>query len=211
MKKKSLVTMLAALGLVGAVGTGATLAYLSSTTTVMENTFSVGNVKVMQDEAEWDDVNNVAKASRTSAGNSYTDITPGDELAKDPTATVEAGSANCYVFMQVSGADELTDNNFEFYGFDASKWEKVSDEDGDNKGIDGVYQYKNAATNDIVEKSSDNQTLPALFTSVKYSLEAEEMASETGLEKVTIKTCAVQADHMTADTALTAALKEIAE
>lgn len=211
MKKKSLLTMLVALGLIGAVGTGATLAYLSSTTDVMTNTFSVGNVKVVQDEAVWDDTNNVAKNTRTSTGNTYTDITPGDVLAKDPTATVKAGSANCYVFMQVSGVDELALKNFTFSGFDSSKWLKVVDEDGDNKGVDGVYQYKNTATSDIVKKSAADQKLPALFTNVTYSIEAEEMAAGTTLSDVTIKTCAVQAEHMTATTALAAAVDELSE
>lgn len=207
MKKKSLLTMVLALTLVGAVGIGATLAYLSSTTEVMTNTFSVGKVKVIQDEAVWDDTTDTPKTDRTSTGNSYTDIQPGDVLAKDPTATVIANSSNCYVFMQLTGADALVANNFSFAGFDSSKWVKVADADNNpNTALDGVYRYTS-----IVNKSNANQKLPALFTSVTYSIEAEELAPTVSLSNVVIKTCAVQADNMTVDTALTAAVTELAK
>lgn len=207
MKKKSLLTMVMALTLVGAVGIGATLAYLSSTTEVMTNTFSVGKVKVAQDEAVWNDATDTATDERTSTGNSYTDIQPGDTLAKDPTATVLANSSDCYVFMQLSGADELVANKFSFAGFDSSKWVKVADEDGDaNTALDGVYRYTS-----VVSKSDADQKLPALFTSVTYSIEAEELAQNVSLSDVVIKTCAVQADYLTTDTALTTAVEELAK
>lgn len=205
MKKKSLLTMVMALTLVGAVGIGATLAYLSSTTEVMTNTFSVGKVKVTQDEAVWNDATDTATDDRTSTGNSYTDIQPGDTMAKDPTATVLANSSDCYVFMQLSGADDLVANNFSFEGFDSSKWVKVADADGDaDTALDGVYRYTS-----VVSKSDANQKLPALFNSVTYSIEAEELAPNVSLSNVVIKTCAVQADHMTTDTALAAAVTEL--
>lgn len=204
MKKKSLFTMLGALALVGSIGVGSTLAYLSSTTEVMTNTFSVGKVSVKQDES---DESTEDETDRTTEGNTYTDITPGDVLVKDPTATVIANSADCYVFMQLSGADELAAQDFAFEGFDSTKWIKVADEDNDTTTTyDGVYRYAS-----IVTKSATDTKLPALFTSVTYSIDATELAENVTLSDVTVKTCAVQADNMTVETALTAAQAEMAK
>lgn len=47
---KKLITMLAALGLVGCVGVGSTLAYLTDTTKTVENVFTVGKVDVEIEE-----------------------------------------------------------------------------------------------------------------------------------------------------------------
>lgn len=207
MKKKSLLTMVLALTLVGAVGIGATLAYLSDATETLTNTFTVGSgIGVKQDEAIWDDTNDVALTDRTEEGNDYTDIQPGDVLAKDPTATVLANSSDCYVFMQLSGADELAAQQFSFSGFSAD-WVKVADEDGnDATTLDGLYCYVNAdGTYKVVEKDAADQALTALFTTVTYSLDAAELAEGASLSDVTIKTCAVQADNMTEADALAAA------
>ena len=46
MKKAKLLTMLGAVALIGAIGVGSTLAYLSSTTDEVVNTFTVGEVKI---------------------------------------------------------------------------------------------------------------------------------------------------------------------
>ena len=50
---KKLITMLAALGLVGCVGVGSTLAYLTDTTAPVVNTFTVGEVKIDLIESQY--------------------------------------------------------------------------------------------------------------------------------------------------------------
>ncbi len=49
MTKKKVLTMVTALGLVGAVGVGGTLAYLSAQTTQVTNTFEIGSYPVSED------------------------------------------------------------------------------------------------------------------------------------------------------------------
>lgn len=192
MRKKSLLTMLLTLALVGVVGIGATLAYLSDATTVMTNTFTVGNgIDITQDES--DESTPDDPSDRTEDGNDYTDIQPGDVLVKDPTVTVKANSSECYVFMQLAGADALTAQDFTFDGFDATKWTKVYGEGT----LDGVYMYYKT-----VEKANVDQVLEPLFKTVTYSLDVEEVATE--LADVTIKSCAVQADNMNPDADITA-------
>lgn len=199
MKKKSLLTMVLALALVGAVGIGATLAYLSSTTTTLTNTFSVGDVDITQDES---DESTPDPDDRTDKGNTYDDIQPGDTLKKDPTVTVLANSSDCYVFMQLTGADALEAKNFTFNGIPNNSWTKVSGEEGK---LDGVYQY-----NQVVTKNAEDQKLAPLFDSVTYSKDATEV-DDADLGAVTIKSCAVQEANMTAAEALAAANTEMAK
>lgn len=205
MKKKSLLTMVLALALVGAVGIGATLAYLSDTTTELKNTFTVGSgIDIDQDES--DESTPEDPDDRTEEGNEYDDIMPGDVLVKDPTVTVNANSSDCYVFMQLTGADALAAKDFAFGTLDAegnfvagilSDWTKVAGEGA----LDGLYVYKNY---EIVEKADADNALTPLFTRVQYSLDVEEM-QEVNADEVLIKSCAVQADNMTTDAALEAA------
>ncbi len=194
MKKKSLLTMVLALALVGAVGIGATLAYLSDATTTMTNTFTVGSgIDIKQDES--DESTPDDDTDRTEDGNDYTDIQPGDVLVKDPTVTVKANSSECYVFMQVTGADALTAQNFTFDAFNAA-WTKVAGAEG--SVLDGVYQYKTT-----VAKAETDTVLEPLFTTVTYSMDVEAVAGE--LADVVIKSCAVQAANMDEAAALAAA------
>lgn len=199
MKKKSLITMLVALTLVAVVGIGATLAYLSSTTGTLTNTFTVGNgIEIKQDES--DESTPDDPTDRTEEGNDYTDIQPGDVLVKDPTVTVKADSTECYVFMQLTGADALAAQNFTFDGFDADKWIKADGKDT----LDGVYRYYKT-----VAESDQDQVLEPLFTSVTYSIDAAELAEDVQLSSVLIKSCAVQAKNMDEASAYEAAVNTI--
>ena len=199
MKKKSLLTMLLALTLVAVVGVGATLAYLSDSTGAMVNTFTVGSgIDITQDES--DESTPEDPTDRTEEGNDYTDIQPGDVLVKDPTVTIKANSSECYVFMQLTGADALAAQNFTFDGFDAEKWVKVAGEGT----LDGVYMYF-----ETVKQADADQVLAPLFTSVTYSIDAEELAEGVELSDVVIKSCAVQAKNMDEASALEAAIETI--
>ena len=68
MKKKSLVTMVASLALVGAVGVGSTLAYLSSTTGTLVNTFSTASGYTGEEQAVQIQETNVDTKVKTSYG-----------------------------------------------------------------------------------------------------------------------------------------------
>ncbi len=98
-KSKALLLTLCAVLLVAASVMG-TMAYLTSTDTV-ENTFTVGNVKITLDEAKVNtDGIPAAPAERVKA-NEYK-LLPGHTYTKDPTVTVKAGSESSYVRMKVT-------------------------------------------------------------------------------------------------------------
>lgn len=95
--KKAIVLVLCAVLLCG-VSVFSTLAYLTSTDKV-ENTFTVGNVKITLDEAK-------VKADGTADGNERVKaneykLIPGKSYTKDPTVHVDANSEDCWVFVKV--------------------------------------------------------------------------------------------------------------
>ena len=96
---KPLLTLCCALLLVAA-GVFGTLAYLTGTDTV-NNTFTVGNVKITLDEAKvTTDGTPVEGADRVKANEYH--LLPGHTYIKDPTVTVEEGSDLSYVRMKVT-------------------------------------------------------------------------------------------------------------
>lgn len=86
--RKSYVVMITAALLVLAVGIGTTVAYLVSASHPVENTFTVGSVRITLTE---------------TGGNKY-QLIPGTAIYKDPTVTVEAGSDECWLFVKVEEA-----------------------------------------------------------------------------------------------------------
>lgn len=92
--KKKLVILAAALVLMTAFAVGMTLAYLTSTTGTVTNTFTFGNVHITLDEED------LQNGGRTETGNVY-HLIPGSSYVKDPVVHVAEGSENCWVFVKV--------------------------------------------------------------------------------------------------------------
>ena len=83
-----------------AAGVFGTLAYLTGTDTV-NNTFTVGNVKITLDEAKVNtDGTPVVGADRVKTNEYH--LLPGHTYTKDPTVTVKTGSDASYVRMKVT-------------------------------------------------------------------------------------------------------------
>ena len=95
---KALTLVLCAVLLVCASVMG-TLAYLQSTTNVVTNTFTVGNVTITLNETPVD-VYGAVVAGEPVMGNEYK-LIPGHTYTKDPTIHVKAGSEQCYLFVKV--------------------------------------------------------------------------------------------------------------
>ena len=184
MKKAKLLTTLAAVTLIGAIGVGSTFAYLSSETETVVNTFNVGNVVITMDEKDTD--NSTQNAERDQA-NAYTDMIPGSSYEKDPTVHVAANSENCYVFVKVTGLDANKDavviNAFN------TNLVKV---DGSNTA-DGIYRY-----DAVVEKSVNVQDI-VVFNG--FTLKSDVVGGKT-ITNITVEACAVQADNLNETTAL---------
>lgn len=90
-RRRALLTAcLAAILVFGAVG--GSIAWLVDSTETIKNTFTAGDISITLTETQ-----------------SAFKMVPGNEIGKDPTVTVEAGSEKCWLFVKVVGSDNLGD------------------------------------------------------------------------------------------------------
>ena len=192
--KKALLMTLCAVMLVAASVMG-TMAYLTSTTNVVNNTFTVGNVAITLDEYDWD--NSTANAER-DIENKY-HLMPGHEYKKDPTVVVEGGSENAYVraFVTVTydkAADAVLANHNYLTWLDLSRDWTVVDmvKSTTENEITRTYEFR---YNNMVAASEQDTTLAALFTTIKVpgDLTNEELATLSGMQ-IDVIAHAIQAD-----------------
>ena len=132
MKKKISIALAAfAFALLLVVGSVAgTIAYLTSETEVVKNTFTVGDITITLDETDVDD--STADKDRDIV-NTYK-LLPGENYTKDPTIHVESGSSECYLFVNiVNNIESVEDptNNIASQ-LNANGWVLISN---------GVYYY----------------------------------------------------------------------
>ena len=169
-RMKALTLVLCAVLLVCASVMG-TLAYLKSTTDVVKNTFTVGNVKINLDEAKVTEYGIEVQGAGRVKENTYK-LLPGHTYVKDPTVTVEEKSEQCFVRMQVTVknvdvlkkafpqfVDETTGVFMLQYlveGWDNSVWEYKSYNNG-------VYEFWYTK---IVDARESEQVLEPLFTHI---------------------------------------------
>lgn len=201
--------MLASLSLLAVVGVGSTLAYLSDTTDVVTNTFTVGNVDITLDETD------ITKTdgTRTETGNAYTNIQCGDVLTKDPIVHVAENSSECYIFVKVEGLDaflateglDVDGNTVKAFALDSNAfkdWVKVAEVDGsqvlqNSTKKDGIYRYK--------ETLEAEESTSAVFNSITFSsaLTEYEDGEVPEISSIEITAYAIQSENLTASDAFT--------
>lgn len=213
-KKRNVIAMVVSVGLVAVIGVGATLAYLTDSTDVLTNTFTVGNnidIDLLETKWKTEDKKEVGEDFK---GNAYTDLLPGDWVKKDPNVRVNANSTDCYVFIKVDNIDELenvdTNNDgvgdFTVTGFVEANWELINPAEGGVK--DGIYCYVGPkAVDSVISKQDGDVMLEDLFTTVTYEMAANGIVPEGEvLPSITVRACAVQAGNLTIEKALKAAI-----
>lgn len=185
--------------LVAIVAVGATLAYFTDSSNVVQNTFTMGNVEIKLDEID----NTKTDGSRTETGNAYTGVTPGVALDKDPTVwNTGANDAWVRVNVTVSNASAwktaltkhgITDLATIFGGHEETKWTRAGIVEDTSKGtITYSYYY-----NTVVPGKTDSKTSStgALFTTVTIPavFDNADVESIKGFE-ITITADAIQTD-----------------
>lgn len=197
-RSKALILTLCAVLLVAASMLG-TMAYLTSTDEV-ENTFTVGQVKIELDEAKANtDGSLVAGAARVKA-NSYK-LLPGHTYNKDPMVTVLKGSEASYVkmtvtFSKASALDAIfapdgADLTSIFNGYNSTNWiYKGNTEDATADTRTYEFWYKEA-----VGAPTADVALDALFDSITVpgTITNEQLATIEGMT-ITVNAYAIQAD-----------------
>lgn len=114
MKKKTVAILMAAMLVCGGAA-GATMAWLTDSTTEIVNTFTYGNIDI--DLTEENPEHQMAK------------MIPGSEIEKDPKVTVEAGSEPCYVFVKITPSENYVTFFGEFTAADVAEgWSSLGSE-----------------------------------------------------------------------------------
>ncbi len=218
MTKKKIMMAAMSAGLVAVVGIGGTLAYLSSTSNEVTNTFTVGRgydntgtQALVVDEWE---LGGTAD-DRTQVGQAHEDMTPGYVETKDPTVRLKNGSVESYVFVRVEGVDELegiTANGiegtpiqaFDISGWDTDYWMKVADANGDlldtpALGLEGDGYYVANVGNtvnleDTTPEGEYTQLNDPIFSTISMDKDLKEMPAKNTVaaQEITVKACAVQ-------------------
>lgn len=229
MNKKKMVTVLGSATLIGAIGIGGSLAYLTAGTDAVSNTFTLGNgIKIDLKESKvgtetegTDDDGNLLPgvlhplegeaygydldgANKWSVDkNTYESVHPGETVYKDPTVLVAEGSEEAYIYATVKNASTEED------GEDATQYQINVGDDWTLIGKDedkGVLIYRHNG----VGKANDNFTL---FTNARIRVPKQDDnqtdAPALVLDKLDVNAYAVQAHGVRQATADAEAIKLI--
>ena len=176
MKKRSLVATIAAVACIAAVGIGSTFAYFTSTTEVLGNTFTMGNVAITLDE----DFNNKTDIAAGTTEAYAQKILPNEVIDKKPTVTVNDGSEEAWVFVEITN-----DESVFTLDIDSDVW-TLKKTDGNTK----VYLHKASMT---AGESAD------VFT--QATVENLTNDKQGANASISIKAYAIQKSTLTADEA----------
>lgn len=204
MKKRNVMTMALSLAMVGVIGAGATLAYFADSDDAVTNSFTFAGgagggdaITVILDEVVPGNPGGNATAAPKDGekGYDYSNVVPGDTLAKMPTVSVNS-EINCYVFLKVTENDDVavkwSDSN--------PAWTAIEDED--LQPGESVYYYSGEkSVNGVIPAGntvliSSEKTDEPLFTQVEVRTGAAG-DSNGKLEDVIIQVAAIQATGFT--------------
>ncbi len=174
MKKKSLVSLAVAVSLIAVIGVGSTLAYFTDSDAAT-NVVTMGHVDIELAEPEFEAANE---------NNTIENVVPNQQITKDPTITVVAGSESCYLRAAIEISDALTAEQA------AELLENINVGENWVLSEDGYYYYQNK-----IEKSDEDQTVVLFDTVVIPELWGNEVADLSFEINVTAE--AIQADNFT--------------
>lgn len=175
--RRSLLTLSLVL-VVAFAAVGGTIAWLTSTTGPVTNTFTVGSVNITLDEKPVDLYGVEVEGARRTE-NQYK-LLPGHNYTKDPTVHVTLGSEPCWVFVKVeNGISAIEDNKTIAAQIVEKGWTELET---------GVYYKQN------VDARTEAKDL-VVFDSFTIKKDADVAANAT--KKIIITAYAVQADGIT--------------
>ena len=196
MKNGKLIATLGSVALIAAIGIGSTFAYLSDTTDTVTNKFTLGNVSfglhgglaeqevVLQDGkyviGDGADENTTTDWVKT---NTYAKVTPGETVAKNPTAFIGSDSENAWLFVRVSKSAD-----FEAITFN-SAFTKVGE------------------TQTYIDLRLTDEAIASGQYEIFKQVTVADVANGETLDDITIQAALIQAEGIEADAAYTEAAK----
>lgn len=168
-----------------------TLAFLTSTTNTVTNTFSVGNVTITMDESPVDEDGQATTGNRVTANNYK--LIAGKAYDKDPIIHVGNKSEDSYLFVKIDNQIAAVINELVLTG-----WTAVTD------GEDGLYVYGTEASPTMINATTGDVDVFDGF-SVKNTVGNTELEAVNG-KTITLKAFAIQAEGVDYATAKQAAV-----
>lgn len=164
---KAFAALLAVTLLVGSA-IGGTLAWLTSTSNELVNTFTIGNVAITLEETK----------GEGSGTEKNFKVTPGVNIEKDPKVTVDSTSEDCWLFVKITEDGNAWNNGLSYTP--ASGWKKL-------EGVEGIVYYR-----DITGATDKGQALPVLENN--QVTVSEELTTLDENTKLTFTAYAIQKD-----------------
>ena len=182
-KSKALLMTLCAVLLVAASVLG-TMAYLTSTTGEVKNTFTIGKIAITLDEAPVNEYGEEVDGARRT-GNQYK-LMPGHKYDKDPTVHVEKSSEDAYIFVKV-------ENGISAFEADTTIAAQIAAE-----GWMALPSVNNVYYKDYT-KNADNDVDLVVFRNFTIAEGAESVSgwADATNANITINAYAVQKDGFT--------------
>lgn len=171
------IALLAAVMLVFAGMVGGTVAWLITKTDEVVNTFTYGDINIDIEETPTDD------GDENPNTNTYK-MVPGHTITKDPTVTVEAGSEDCWLFVELKRSSDPKFDDFMTYAI-ADGWTEL-----ENTEYDVYYRAVDAADVDQPFAVIKDNTV-----TVKESVTKDMLNALTEYPTLTVTGYAVQRDN----------------
>jgi len=147
---KKIIALLMSLMLIIGGAAGGTIAWITTQTTPLVNTFTVGDINIELKETTTD-----------------FKIVPGVDIAKDPKVTVKAGSEACWLFVKIDKSANFSDYLEDFTL--ATGWTKLSE--SSNVYYREVDARSNANNSDISFHVLSSETnFPDGYVTVKTTV-----------------------------------------
>ena len=190
-KKLTIAVVALALMLLGVVG--GVVAWLTASTDTVTNTFTYGEIAITLEEN-----------GATTTGIAFTNVVPGDQLAKNPTVTVNAKSEACYVYVKITNNLVLSDKSLAATYTKNDGWTLIGTKTDANGVVTNLYRYDTK----FEYSESAQTTTTAVFSTINYlgeeltKVEIEQLDGKT----VEVSAYAHQADNTTPAAADAAAI-----
>lgn len=201
MKKKILAISLV-VSLVAVAALGITLAYFTDTKAV-NNTFTMGNVKITLEEivGYGENESPIIQAE----GHAYPTAAPGDELTKKPYVT-NTGSNSAWVFLKLTLSDaaafkallpslDTASGVGGVIDFNSTDWTFLSNKVEDDTRVIWIAYNTALAPTEITEAPFTTITIPSAWTNANVATLGEDGFS------LNVKAHAIQVENLTIDQA----------
>lgn len=125
---KKILALALSIAVVASIAAAGTLAYLTSTSETVANTFTMGNIDIELREHELQ-ADGSLDMDKEVTENEYTRVMPGMQMNKDPFVRVNANSEDCYLYAFVYNGLNATVADAAELNVDSSVWDVVDTQD----------------------------------------------------------------------------------